>query len=279
MKNKQDVFVNRIKRILRPFGIFSFALPFVMVSPIAASAEKTRIDVRHSITSSKHHTLTFEQSPRLFQAVTHGASLIRADSLAKQAHMTDVIFWQAAGLFSQSENRELHLLHRDVIDNLLALQDDNFAEPWKSSFQSLLKFIQQSSFQTRVSLDIDPDLLLSGKAQNPLLSGDLTLLLPERQHDVQLLGAIKSPVQLRFDAGKTLKDYLAQAQLINSFGTSEVTIISPNGKIQQAPIAYWNWNPIRPVPGSVIYVPYASITSKFSSLNARVSELLTHRVL
>ncbi len=56
-------------------------------------------------------------------------------------------------------------------------------------------------------------------------------------------------------------DYLAQVTPIDIAANSYVTVIQPDGVIQQHSIAYWNNNHADIAPGAIIYLGYQSLFS------------------
>ncbi|WP_328283792.1 capsule biosynthesis GfcC family protein [Photobacterium carnosum] len=58
-----------------------------------------------------------------------------------------------------------------------------------------------------------------------------------------------------------------------------VTVIQPDGVIQQHPIAYWNNNHNDIAPGAIIFIGYQSLFHNYSELNHAISLMLINRTL
>ena len=75
------------------------------------------------------------------------------------------------------------------------------------------------------------------------------------------------------------EEYLAQVTPLTIAANSEVTVIQPDGVIQQHPIAYWNNNHNDIAPGAIIYLGYDALFHDYSGLNQAISSMLINRTL
>ncbi|MDD1796049.1 capsule biosynthesis GfcC family protein [Enterovibrio sp. ZSDZ42] len=241
---------------------------------------QTRVTVINATKDTRHFSVTFDGSPRASQVISQGALLARQHAANIQGHNSDPIFWQGAGLFSDSDNNDVENLRTQVLEALSLLEtewrDDHAA---LNAVESLVAFLSESTFKQRVAIAVDEDVYLAGGRINPLLAGDLTLLLPSRPKNVWVLGAVKQTADLDFSPLKLAGDYADVADTLDMFGTSEVDVIQPDGHQETHKVAYWNEVPRNLAPGALIYVPFSGLPSELSSLNHLIPTLLQHRVM
>lgn len=238
------------------------------------------VSIKSSSTAKRTFALSFEKPTRLSSLVLQGAQLIRGDIPREHAHASEIIYWLGAGLFQDAPSQKIPSDLGRVLDKIGRLKNIWHVNHSKyTSLVSLEHFLKQSQFKTRIWATLDEDLFLIGRPNDPLIKGALTLILPPRPSHIWVLGAVKENSSLDHVPGRTTKEYLTQASLINVFNVNQVFVIEPNGKIQTHKVAYWNHLPKEVAPGGIIYVPYQDLPSSFSSLNQEIAELLQHRVL
>ncbi|MBE1274983.1 capsule biosynthesis GfcC family protein [Enterovibrio baiacu] len=229
-------------------------------------------------------TLSFSETPRLSQLVLEGTSALQQAPAYQQttrSHQTDGIFWPAASLFDNTQQASVTQLKMDVSTQLSRLSAEwgNDADK-KHAIDTLLRFIEEQDYGFRVDVSVDHDDLLLGKHANPLLEADYTLLLPSRPTSVGVLGAVKNSAPSDWSTGLSVSDYLNDHERLFWFAErSHVVVIAPNGVTHTVPVAYWNSADARLIPGSLVYVPFASLPSEFDNLNATIVNLLTRRMM
>ncbi|SQA98242.1 SLBB-domain like (DUF1017) [Cedecea neteri] len=77
-----------------------------------------------------------------------------------------------------------------------------------------------------------------------------------------------------------MDDYLDDTSLLSGAERSYAWVIYPDGKIEKAPVAYWNKRHIEPSPGSLIFVGFSDrlFSATFDELNQQILNTLTHRI-
>ncbi|PKF49215.1 hypothetical protein AT251_20565 [Enterovibrio nigricans] len=153
------------------------------------------------ITSSEtpsEFTINFDGTPRASQVVSQGAQLVKRQTDGTLAHGSDAIYWLGAGLFDDEAGNAKELLLS--VNKTLSLateiwQDD---DEKLEAVKQLSVFINASLFKTRIPVTLDEDFYLAGSRSNPLVDGDLTLLLPKRPDSVQVIGAVLHPQTVPF---------------------------------------------------------------------------------
>ncbi|CZF80157.1 hypothetical protein GCE9029_01890 [Grimontia celer] len=268
---------------MKPYFSFirsCFVLALLAVPTIAHTAEQTVLTVKTATDDKRVYQVTFDGATRVSQVVSQGASVVRANATNILAHNTDTIFWQGAGLFNTADTADIDALTARIENQLGSLK-----EQWKGDAEklgavsTLSDFLASSTFASRISVELDEDFYLAGSKVNPLVRGDLMLLLPSRPNNVWVIGAVTQTTDADFSPVYIADDYLDTADTLNNFGISEVSVVQPNGKLETHPVAYWNQVPKNVAPGAVIFVPFQSLPSELSSLNRDIPRLLQHRVM
>ncbi|EOD81609.1 YjbG polysaccharide synthesis-related protein [Grimontia indica] len=257
-----------------------FVLTLLAVPTIAHTAEQTVLTVKTAADDKRVYQVTFDGAPRVSQVVSQGATVVRANANNILAHNTDTIFWQGAGLFDAANSADISTLKARVENQLGSLK-----ERWQDDAEklgavsALSEFLASSTFASRISVTLDEDFYLAGSKVNPLVRGDLVLLLPARPNNVWVTGAVTQTTDADFSPVYIADDYLETAETLNTFGISEVSVVQPNGELETHPVAYWNEVPKNVAPGAVIFVPFQGLPSELSSLNRDIPRLLQHRVM
>lgn len=270
---------------------------FFFAFSVHAQENTLNVNVITSHENISQHKLTFEGKPRLFEVIERGAGIVRETWRENQSqvhrentnlqHNSDPIFWGGAGLFSNvRDNNAIRILEGETREKLRALSREWERESEKrEAVLSLLAFIENSSFKPRLFLTLDLDTFLTGNNgkewlnTNPLLGEDLILLLPSRLPYVWVLGAVKSSQQVSFSPMKQTHAYIDEAQTLYWFGSSTVSVIQPDGHLENHAVAYWNKAPNNVAPGGMVFVPFKGLPSALASLNQDIPSLLQHRVI
>lgn len=262
---------------LRFFLATASAMLFVSNSVVA---DQTTVTVTTSENAGRTYTVTFNTPPRISQLVSQSTALVRADTKKALAHNTDTIYWQGAGLFDNANSEDLATLKVSVNNGITILKEEWSDDKERlAALNAFSDFVAKSTFLPRIHVPLDEDYYLAGSKVNPLVHGQLTLLLPSRPNNIWVVGAVTSPTNTDFHPGYVAGDYVKLADTLNTFGISEVSVIQPNGTLETHPIAYWNEVPKSIAPGAVIFVPFQGLPSELSSLNRDIPRLLQHRVM
>ncbi|MEZ8083403.1 capsule biosynthesis GfcC family protein [Enterovibrio norvegicus] len=272
--------LNTRRALLNMTVLFAASVFCLTLSGQAIAAEQTKVTVTTSADAKRMYHIAFNGAPRVSQVVSQGAAVIRANANNILAHNTDTVYWQGAGLFDAANTPELDALKKAVIDNLNTLQ-----EAWQddaekhASVTALSTFLAEAHFQSRIQVPLDEDFYLSGTKVNPLVQGDLMLVLPTRPNNVWVIGAVTETTDADFHPDYVADDYVDIAETLNTFGISDVTVIQPDGELEIHQTAYWNQIPKNLAPGAMIFVPFQGLPSALSSLNRDIPRLLQHRVM
>ncbi|MDD1782464.1 capsule biosynthesis GfcC family protein [Enterovibrio sp. ZSDZ35] len=263
-----------------PFSYLTRIVTFLFISVVtSAHAENNNLTVITAIDSPSEFKIRFDGVPRASQIASQGTQLVRSQTDNTLAHGTDAIYWLGAGLFDNDTGNAEQLL--SSVNKMLS----HVTQIWQNddekleAVKQLQDFIHASLFKTRIPVTLDEDFYLAGSRINPLVDGNLTLLLPKRSDSVQVIGAVLHPQTVPFSVTHSADDYLSVATPLHSFGNSTAFVVQPNGEIEEHPIAYWNAQPKNIAPGAIVYMPFQRLPSALSSLNTDIVQLLQHRVM
>lgn len=244
------------------------------------------LSIKTSGEAKKAINLLAAKPIRISQLLNQSTTLFRENAKEQLnhqlefGHATDTIYWLGAGLFEDANPQEVNAKLNNIKQKLVRLKQ--YWQNNQDKLNSLLSLemqLEKFQFQTRIWLELDEDVYLTGGKADPLVQGKMTLTLPVQPTVIWALGAIKQNTTLSFLAGQTAEQYLRQTSLLNTFSNNDVMVIQPNGQQQKHHVAYWNKTPKTLAPGAIIFVPYQHLPSELSSLNQEISDLLQHRVL
>ncbi|ANQ15888.1 capsule biosynthesis GfcC family protein [Vibrio natriegens] len=199
--------------------------------------------------------LQFEQPARLVDVL-------------KQAQLQDLILQYPLGttLFDSSEHslRESTALKNSVLNQMI--QHNLVAHPF-------YKYIQKHQFAPRLFSAVDLDDIRLDKFNNPLISGDLTLVSPQREEKVIYLGNVEQVYLVKEQAGIPLKQQIAN--LKNDIGelAHPPILIYPDGKVVHPHHGSWLTTQYYLPPLTIVYIPFEEFEK--SEMDQDIVELLT----
>lgn len=242
----------RLKQLL-----VTLLLPLAALSPASQAAEVT--------VKLNQQSYSFEQRPRL------------AEVLAPQA-LQQNWYWPASKLFKTDTalaSQQQQLLQQ--LDVLAA----NSKEPVRTALRALHKEIAGWQVGRRIPLLIDYDLARAELRYNPRFeTGDYQLLLSTRPVNLQFFGALVNNLTVPHRGATSVRDYIPGLSRLSAADATEVVIIQPNGELLTAGVQQWNKQHLEPMPGAMVYVPFADrwFSTEFSKLNQQILALAVHRV-
>ncbi|MEC6822469.1 capsule biosynthesis GfcC family protein [Photobacterium piscicola] len=231
------------------------------------SLAQTIITLYANGTSAAAVTLHYAEPVRLAHVVS--------DSL-KQRTITETPYWLGSSLSTTTAPKNKQALITQLTQLSQQHRDDTAVS---DSFANTAQWLQQHIQYQRLPVDIDIDKVRLNKSDNPLLNGNYQLQLANRPTSVIVIGAIEKPQTIKWQPRMAAKAYLAQVTPLSIATNSEVTVIQPDGVVQQYPIAYWNNNHKDIAPGAIIFLGYQSLFHNYSELNHAISSMLINRTL
>ncbi|MGI9896027.1 YjbG polysaccharide synthesis-related protein [Vibrio natriegens] len=241
------------KRLLPLLSLALLSSINATAAPTQTSTDKTEILNVELVGVGKQ--LQFPQAARL------------ADVL-KQAQQQDLILEYPLGttLFDSSEHslRKSTALKNSVLNQMI--QHNLVAHPF-------YKYIQKHQFAPRLFSAVDLDEIRLDKFNNPLISGDLTLVSPQREEKVVYLGNLDKVFSVKEQAGIPLKQQIANLEGYIGALAHPPILIYPDGRVVQPHHGPWLTTQYYLPPLTMVYIPYEEFES--SEMDQDIVKLLT----
>lgn len=240
-------------------------LPFtvLMLSLLSQTLHAAGTVTVHRTDSSE--TLNIQDAQRLSDVVTQPAL----------AHS----WWPGAVIGVTGKTRDEQARHQQLLSRLAALAAQESGED-AAAIRQLQQQMAALKVTDRQFVDLDPDVLRVRTAANKPLAGDYTLWAGKMPDHVTLYGLVSGAGNRPFTPGKSVTEYLGETALLSGADRSYAWVIYPDGRVQKAPVAYWNKRHVEPMPGSAILIGFSErlFSSAYDDLNAQLVHSLTHRI-
>lgn len=187
-------------------------------------------------------------------------------------------YWPNTQLFRSNTSKAQEL--RKQIVKTLAIHSNENEKP-QSIYSSIVDQLESWEVADRIAIEIDYELSRISPKNNPLMENGLyRILLSKRPTNIQVFGALNKELNLPYNNNTCVEDIMSKITVSDSADKSYIYLISPQGKIERAPISYWNSKCTIPMPGSMLYVPLQeSLFSKVhNKINNQILALAVHRV-
>ena len=214
------------------------------------------------------------------QVVLEYSQPIRLDQLLrdviKQSKVSSpLIFSVGNQLFNIDRQNEALQLKQQIISHLqrIAAQDADL----RVSSEILIEQINSWDIGYRELINLDYNQVRIEPEDNPLLSGNYELILPNRENRVRIEGLLFDSRIVDFTASDPLSAYIIPSSILSSANPSYAWIIYPDGPYKRVGYAYWNDEGTRLTPGSVIFIGFNSDSEEFQTLEANIIKLISMR--
>ncbi|ABG41709.1 protein of unknown function DUF1017 [Paraglaciecola sp. T6c] len=209
-------------------------------------------------------------------------STVRLTDVLSKLDLNTNIYWPSAALFIPNDVT-LERARRSSLSNLniLASHLPSDTHEQKSVFTNLINELEHWHLANRLSVKIDYDLARISEAHNPQFdNGYYVVSLHERQESVEIIGAVTNTVETKHLPHTDVSEYLNSANIASFANRDTVIIIQADGRIIEAPTAYWNRQHQEVMPGSIIYVPFKEslFTPQYKELNQLIVTLAKNRL-
>ncbi len=225
-------------------------------------------------TSIASAQLSTEQNTRLNVALTDVGKQLqfsqpaRLTDVLKQAQQQSVILQYPLGttLFDASQQalNESTELKKSVLEQMARYDLSSFP---------LYGFIRHHQFAPRVLSAIDLDDVRLDKFDNPLLSGELTLVSQQREEKVTYLGNVNKVFSVGDQAGVPLEQQIKDLEGDIGKLSNPPVIIYPDGKVVQPHHGSWLTTQYYLPPLTMVYIPFEDYET--SKMDQDIVQLLT----
>lgn len=210
--------------------------------------------------------------------------LRRALTLSVQQLDGQDIYWPNARLINNTD-ASAQALKAEVLRELHLLQDY-----WRQrgkdnkvlAVAALQSQIEKLEVASQPYSDIDIASSRQFIASNPLLKdSDYRLLLPPRNEQLFMLGAVKNAGAYQVRGGAPASQYLlalhAAGDLLPGHDKNQALVVRGQ-QLHQVDWGYYNRDGFEAMPGDILWLPLSGLPRRFSALNEKIPELLTQFV-
>lgn len=206
--------------------------------------------------------LTYAQAPRLEQV------LLDANAL-KTTKFDD--YAEGYQLFDSNKEPQINQLKQSILTRLTQELTQNRINP--EYLQTIIQQLKQNDYGHRLILNLDLDAVRLTPSLNPKLPGNYQLYLTQRPQTIRILGI--TPASFEFVARQSLSDYLSLITEMPIKYFDRIWLIEPNGTYQNYGVAYWNDQHRYPLPGSLLWLGFASSDPQLIQLEQDIAHLLS----
>ncbi len=240
-------------------------LPFMFMTLLFASA----------FTHAESTVTVYTQSQAQPQVITDAARL--ADIVTNPA--LSRTWWPAAVISTRQASAAEEQKHQQLLARLTEVAADEGGDDG-AAINGLRQQLSAMHVTGRQFVNLDPDWVRLRPQSNVPLQGEYSLWAGPQPTTITLVGLVSSPGVKPFTPGRSVDDYLDDVSLLSGAERSYAWVIYPDGKIEKAPVAYWNKRHREPSPGSIIFVGFSNhlFSSTFDELNQQILNTLTHRI-
>lgn len=209
-------------------------------------------------------------------------STVRLTDVLSKLELNTNIYWPSAALFILNDVA-IERARQSSLSNLYLLANNlpSDTHEQKKVFTNLINELQQWHLANRLSVKIDYDLARISAVHNPQFDdGYYVLSLYERQETVEIIGAVTDTIETKHLPHTDVGEYLIRANISSLANKDTVVIIQADGRVREAPAAYWNRQHQEIMPGSIIYVPFKEslFTPQYAELNQQIVALAKNRL-
>ncbi|MEZ3499961.1 capsule biosynthesis GfcC family protein [Pantoea sp. KPR_PJ] len=199
--------------------------------------------------------------------------------LVTQPALIDTVWWRGAAIAERGASAVAAQQQQKTLADLHVWQSQSRGER-AAAVAEVARQLSAVKVTGRQFVSLDPDWIRLHPDASRRLQGSYDLWLPPQSDSVWLMGALHGAGKVSWQPGETVRGYLAGHAALSGAENSYVTLISPEGKTQRVPVAYWNYRHVEVVPGSIIWLGFSSwsLPDGQDDLNQRMISILTHRV-
>lgn len=204
--------------------------------------------------------------------------IARAGGLTDEAYPYGAVFTRqsAAVAEAQANQREAQMLNSEIAT--LASQATGITpSPNLSYLQTMVQTLAHQPTLGRISVTVDPAVLLAHPERDPLLETGDAIYIPKRPSTVAVTGEVLNPGAFAYKQGQSLDDYIDMAGgETDAAEDSMVFVIMPDGTAVPSHTSWWSFGgDVRIPPGSTIVVPRDPQPFNWTTFLATYSDILS----
>jgi protein involved in polysaccharide export with SLBB domain len=205
--------------------------------------------------------------------------IARAGGLTDEAYPYGAVFTRqsAAVAESQANQREAMMLNNAIATASTQVTSSTMPPPNLSYVATLVSTLQHQPVIGRISVAIDPAVLLAHPDRDPLLETGDAIYVPKRPYTVAVTGEVLNAGAFAYKPNMSLDDYLDMAGGETDAAEDSMTfVILPDGTAVPSHSSWWSFGGgTRIPPGSTIVVPRDPQPFNLTSFLAIYTDILS----
>jgi protein involved in polysaccharide export with SLBB domain len=206
--------------------------------------------------------------------------IARAGGLTDEAYPYGAVFTrQSAALAeAQANQREAQMLNSEIAT--LASQASSVSPISTSNLSYLQTMVQTLAHQPtlgRISVTVDPAVLLAHPERDPLLETGDAIYVPKRPSTVAVTGEVLNAGAFAYKPGLTVDDYIDMAGgETDAAEDSMIFVIMPDGTAVPSHSSWWSWGGSTHIPpGATVVVPRDPQPFNWTTFLATYSDIIS----
>lgn len=204
--------------------------------------------------------------------------IARAGGLTDEAYAYGAVFTrQSAALAeAQANQREAQMLNSEIAT--LASQNSSLVpSPNLSYLQTMVQTLAHQPTLGRISVTIDPAVLLAHPERDPLLETGDAIYVPKRPSTVAVTGEVLNAGAFAYKPGMSVDDYIDLAGgETDAAEDSMIFVIMPDGSAVPSHSSWWSWGGSTHIPpGATVVVPRDPQPFNWTTFLATYSEIIS----
>lgn len=208
-------------------------------------------------------------------------------SLMERAGGPSAYAFPAGAIFSRATERkreekryraQARDLEMKLAASLQSVKDDKKPDMAQvSAVQNLIAELKDAEAVGRITVEMDPGMLISDPELNMLLEAGDKIYIPKRPLTVRVAGEVLSPAALQFRKNKDAYDYINEAGGTTYYADKGRSfVIYPDGSAQPLHMSSWEHSAVMIPPGSTIIVPRDPEPFSFLDGVERISQIFAN---
>jgi protein involved in polysaccharide export with SLBB domain len=205
--------------------------------------------------------------------------IARAGGLTDEAYAYGAVFTrQSAALAeAQANQREAQMLNSQIVTLASQPTTSTTGPPNLSYLQTMASTLANQPTIGRISVTIDPAVLLAHPDRDPLMETGDAIYIPKRPSTIAVTGEVLNPGAFGYKPNMTMDDYIDMAgSETDAAEDSMIFVIMPDGTAIPSHSSWWSFGGATHIPpGSTIVVPRDPQPFNWTTFLATYSDILS----
>jgi protein involved in polysaccharide export with SLBB domain len=205
--------------------------------------------------------------------------IARAGGLTDEAYAYGAVFTRqsAAVAEAQANKREAQMLNSQIVTLASQPTTSTTGPPNLSYLQAMAQTLANQPTIGRISVTIDPAVLLAHPERDPLLETGDAIYIPKRPSTVAVTGEVLNPGAFAYRPNMTMDDYIDMAGSQTDAAEDSLTfVIMPDGTAVGSHSSWWSFGGATHIPpGATIVVPRDPQPFNWTTFAAVYSDIIS----